>query len=113
MIFAIFTRQPIDGGKKQADYKQFTSVEEFVDWYQKQGDKLLFSLGYKKRILTESGWIKLDVPAANFMQAIDTKYKIVVDIKRVVRDDGILFDDVTHCSEELVSCIASKRVLKA
>ena len=113
MIFAAFTRQPIEGtSKKQADYQKFTDVDAFVDWFRAQGDKLVYSLSKKNRSLTQNGWVRRDSSPAQILQAIDSSLKMVTTIDRIVSDEGILFDNVIHCSEELVSCIASKCVLK-
>ena len=112
MIFAVFTRRPIGEGTKQADYKQFASIEEFVDWFQNQGDRLLFSLSKRNRSFTQNGWVRKESSPAQILEAIDTSLKMVTNVQKVVSDDGILFDNVIHCSEELVSCIASKCVLK-
>jgi hypothetical protein len=112
MIFAVFTRQPVGGGVKQADYKQFTSIEEFVDWYQKQGDRLLFNLSKRNRSFTQNGWVKQISSPAQILQAIDTGLKMVTNVIKVVSDDGIIFEYINHSSEALVDCMALKCEIK-
>ena len=112
MIFAIFTRQTLEGGKKQADYNQFTSVEEFVDWFQNQGDRLLFSLSKRNRSFTQNGWVRKEGSPAQILQAIDSSLKMVTTIDRITSNEGILFESIKHTAESIVDCMALKCEIK-
>jgi hypothetical protein len=44
---------------------------------------------------------------------MDDTQKTLVNVKKIVSGDGILFEDVKHCSEKIVDLMASKCVITA
>lgn len=112
MILVTFTRKFVEQPQQQAEYKWFESVELFVDWLQQQGT-LAFSLSKGTRSFTQHGWVKRIQSPAQTMQAMDTTLKMVIKVNKIIADEGILFEDVKHCSEQIVDCMALKCVIKA
>lgn len=112
MILVTFTRQFLDSDKPQAEYKWFETVEQFIDWLKQQGD-LVYSLTKGSRSFTQHGWVKKIESPAQVLQATDTSLKMVVKVNKVIADDGILFEDVKHCSGLIVDWMALKCEINA
>jgi hypothetical protein len=113
MIVVTFTRQSLTEGKPVLDFVHLDTVDELPSWLQGMGTKLVFSLVKKKRRLTQDGWEKNTVLAANLIQTVDEAQNMLVNIKKIVSGDGILFEDVKHCSEQIVDLMALKCVIQA
>lgn len=111
MIIIYYIRTAPDNTKKM-DYLWLDTIEEFVDWFFSQGDQVTFSLNKKNRSLTQEGWEMSPVYAANVLTAYDSASQIAVKIIKIVSDEGILFEDIIHCSEMIVDQIALKYVDK-
>lgn len=108
MILIVFTRATPPDYRKQLDYARLDTLDEFWEWLNRQGEKLTYSLNKKKRTLTPSGWDKSGANPANLIQVIQGDPRMVTTIERIVSEDGILFENIKHCSESLVSLIALK-----
>lgn len=106
MILVTYTKES-DAGKA-ADYKWFDSVEDFVGWFRMQGDNMTFSLVKKNRSFTQDGWVKKDVSTINSMSNLNRDTKTFLKVSKIITDKGILFEDIRHCSEEIVDCMALK-----
>lgn len=112
MIIIYYIRESVPDNTKQMDYLWMNTIEEFVDWFFSQGDQVTFSLNKKNRSLTPNGWEESPAYAANVLTAYDSASQIAVKIHKIVSDEGILFEDVIHCSEQIVNQIALKYVDK-
>lgn len=113
MILVTFTRQALPDGKPVLDFVHLGSVEELPSWIQGLGTKMTFSLVKKKRRLTQEGWEKNTVLAANLIQVVDEAQNMLINVKKIVSGSGILFEDVKHCSEQIVDLMALKCVVQA
>lgn len=111
MILVTFTRKFVDSLKSQAEYKWFENIELFVDWLQRQGT-LAYSLTKGSRSLTQHGWVKRTESPAQILQAMDTNLKMVLNVNKIISDEGILFDSLLHNSDEIVRHIEDKCHLK-
>ena len=109
MIFVTYILHSKLFDRKVHDYATFESISEFLNWFESQGDELYFSLTSGKESLTESGWVKQIESPAQILRVVDTKRKTVTRINTVISDDGILFDDIRHCSKSFVRQMALKR----
>jgi hypothetical protein len=112
MIIIYYTRQILPSGSKQPDFAKVNTVEEFVDWFSSLGDRIMFNLVKKNRSLTPEGWEKSLAHSANVMQAYNTDQKMALTINKIVSDEGILFEDIKYCSEQIVDQMALKCVIK-
>jgi hypothetical protein len=110
MIYTYYTRQFLDTNIKQPDFVILNTVDEFIEWLLKQGDRITFNLVSKNRILTHEGWKKQVVPSAHLIQAYDSTQKIFITINRIVSDEGVLFDNIKHCSKVIIDEMALKCV---
>lgn len=112
MILVTFTRQASPDGKPVLDFVHLGSPEELPSWLQGLGSKLTFSLVKKKRRLTPDGWEKNTMLAANLIQIVDEAQNMLINVKKIICEEGILFSDITHCSELIVSVMEAKCVLR-
>jgi hypothetical protein len=112
VIVIYYIRESVLDNTRKMDYTSVNTVEEFVDWFFKLGDRVTFSLIKKNRSLTPEGWEKSPVYSANVLSAYDSHHQIAIKIIRIVSDEGILFEDIKHCSEMIVDQIALKCVIK-
>jgi hypothetical protein len=112
MILVTFTRQALPDGKPVLDFVHLDTIDELPSWLQGMGTRLTFSLVKKKRRLTQEGWEKNTVLAANLIQIIDDGSQMLVNVKKIVSGSGILFEDVKHCSEQIVDLMALKCIIQ-
>jgi hypothetical protein len=112
MILVTFTRQSIGSAHKQMDYGWFDNVESIIEWFNNQGDKPEYNLIKKNRSLTQYGWIDGTQLPAQVLRTTNTAIKIITQVDEIVSDEGILFSDIQHCSEQIIDCMALKYVLK-
>ena len=112
MILATFTRQSLDSNHKQADYQWFDNLNSFVDWYKNQGDKLVYSLRAGKKSLTQNGFVTFIESPASILQVTDTTLRIHTEVEKLISDEGLIFNNIQHSSQQLVNCMLLKCVLK-
>lgn len=112
MILIVYTREFLATGYKQADYQWVDDLGSFVDWYTKQGDKLVYSLNGKKRTLTQYGFVKTEQSPAQILQVTNKELGIHIEILNIVSEDGVLFNRVCHSSELLCNCFLLKCAVK-
>jgi hypothetical protein len=108
MILVTYKQHFKGGSKPRLDYKQFETVQAFVDWFHSQGSRLYYRLIKKNRTLSPEGWDKKRPHDIVFLQAKDDTLNMLTTIDKVVSNEGILFEDVKHCSDVIVDCIALK-----
>lgn len=111
MILIAYTRRKEGTSKSKMDYTSVPDMDAFVDWFFKLGDKPHLNLPTQDTVLTEQGWIPNVVkPAICVMENKDTTHNMVISIKKIVSDEGILFEDIKHCSMRIVDYMALKCV---
>lgn len=110
MIIITFIKHNLNTDKKELDYTQLESIEDLLPWLKSIGGEIIYILTKNKKILTPSGWKKAYTPTANLLEVFNINQKILFRIQKVVSNEGILFEDIKHCSEQLVDYIALKCV---
>jgi len=110
MVLVTYTKHNLFTNKKEMDYVSLNNLNEFINWLRELGDDVMFKLIKKNRVLTQTGWKPIEVSIPNLIQVKDSGTNMYYTIDKVVSDDGIIFEHINHCSEELVRYIALKRV---
>jgi hypothetical protein len=108
MILITYTRHTLADDKKQMDYVKLAALDEVWDWILSLGGRLSFSLTKKKRTLTQSGWEKFEVNPPDVFTIFLDDPRTVITLYRIVSEDGILFENIKHCSGTIVDLVASK-----
>jgi hypothetical protein len=111
MIVITFIAHDLAADKRWLDYIQLESLDELVGWLQGMGS-LTFNLNKKKRILTAAGWEKCPAPVPNLIQIKSNDGNMLFKLEKIVSNEGILYEDVKHCSERIVDLVALKYDIK-
>ena len=113
MIVVTYIRSITATQKRELDYISVDNIESFIEWFFNQGSRFNINLVDTDKILTSTGWIpnpQPSIPVANILQALDDTLDMVITVQKIVSDDGILFEYIKHCSQQIVRHMALKYV---
>lgn len=110
MILVTYTQHNLSTNKKEMDYVNLKDLDAVVNWIWELGDKVMFKLIHNTVYLTQSGWKNLEVSTPNLIQVKNTSTNMYYTVQKVVSNEGILFEHIQHCSEQLIQPMALKRL---
>lgn len=112
MILVLFRVHDLATDKTHLDFIQLDHPQDVLGWLSGLGDQVVFNLIKKNKVLTAAGWEKTSVPVPNLIQVISRDEKTLFKVEKIISDKGILYSDISHCSELIVDLMASKYVLQ-
>jgi hypothetical protein len=108
MTLIIFRVHELDTNHQYLDYIQLERLDEVLGWLAGLGSQIAFTLNKGSQILTAAGWETSPVSMPNLIQVISDDEKTLFKVDSIRSDDGILFEDVKHCSGLFVDLMAAK-----
>ena len=113
MLLVTYIIQNIITGTSQMDYSTFETWGELYRWLTGYDGELIFSLNKQNYTLTSEGWEKMNVSPANLIQVrVDSPEKMFITVDKIVSDDGIIFENIKHCSETIIDLMSLKYEFK-